>query len=104
MLYREIIAVCTQIHIKHINTVCGQNAEFAVGYIQWPVCCTDPTLVTAQERSQLIQALCYAVCAWQQQVLQRPACCTDRHVLAYTDSTDSKRKTAVVLSLDNGCR
>ena len=28
MLYREIIAVCSQIHTKHINTLCGQNAEF----------------------------------------------------------------------------
>ena len=27
MLYREIIAVCSQIHIKHINTLCGQNVE-----------------------------------------------------------------------------
>ena len=26
MLYREIMAVCSQIHTKHINTVCGQNA------------------------------------------------------------------------------
>jgi hypothetical protein len=25
MLYREIIALCTQIHTKHINTLCGQN-------------------------------------------------------------------------------
>ena len=25
MLYREIIAVCSQIHTNHINTVCGQN-------------------------------------------------------------------------------
>ena len=23
----EIIAVCSQIHTKHINTLCGQNAE-----------------------------------------------------------------------------
>jgi hypothetical protein len=23
----EIIVVCSQIHIKHINTLCGQNAE-----------------------------------------------------------------------------
>jgi len=23
--YREIIAVCSQIHTKHINTLCGQN-------------------------------------------------------------------------------
>ena len=27
MLYREIITVCSQIHTKHINTVCGQNVE-----------------------------------------------------------------------------
>ena len=27
MLYREIIAVCSQIHTKHINTVFGQNVE-----------------------------------------------------------------------------
>jgi len=28
MLYREIIAVCSQIYTKHINTLCGQNTEF----------------------------------------------------------------------------
>ena len=27
MSYREVIAVCSQIHTKHINTVCGQNVE-----------------------------------------------------------------------------
>jgi len=26
-MYREIIAVCSQIHTKHINTLCGQNVE-----------------------------------------------------------------------------
>jgi len=30
MLYREIIAVCSQIHTKHINTLCGQNVEFTL--------------------------------------------------------------------------
>ena len=25
MLYKEIIAVCSEIHTKHINTVCEQN-------------------------------------------------------------------------------
>ena len=29
MLYREIIAVCSEIHTKHINTLCGQNVDFA---------------------------------------------------------------------------
>jgi hypothetical protein len=28
MLYREIIAVCSEIRTKHINTLCGQNVEF----------------------------------------------------------------------------
>jgi len=27
MLYRELIAVCSQIHTKHINTLCGQNVD-----------------------------------------------------------------------------
>ena len=27
MLYRDIIAVRSQIHTKHINTMCGQNVE-----------------------------------------------------------------------------
>jgi len=27
MLYREIIAVCSEIHTKHINTLCGQYVE-----------------------------------------------------------------------------
>ena len=27
MLYREIIAVCSEIHTKHMITVCGQNVE-----------------------------------------------------------------------------
>ena len=27
MLYREIMAVCSEIHTKHISTLCGQNVE-----------------------------------------------------------------------------
>ena len=27
MLCMEIIAVCTQIHTKHVNILCGQNVE-----------------------------------------------------------------------------
>ena len=30
MLYREIIAVCSEIRTKHINTLCGQNVELYV--------------------------------------------------------------------------
>jgi hypothetical protein len=27
MLYGEITAVCSEIHTKHVNTLCGQNVE-----------------------------------------------------------------------------
>jgi len=27
MLYKEIIAVCSQIHTKYLNTLCEQNVE-----------------------------------------------------------------------------
>ena len=27
MLYRKIIAVCSEIHTKHKNTLCGKNVE-----------------------------------------------------------------------------
>ena len=30
MLYTEIIAVCSQIHTKHIKTLCGQNGELYI--------------------------------------------------------------------------
>jgi len=30
MVYREIIAVCSEIHTKHINTLCGQKVEISV--------------------------------------------------------------------------
>jgi len=27
MFYREIMALCSEIRTKHINTLCGQNVE-----------------------------------------------------------------------------
>jgi len=27
MVYREIVAVCSEIHTKHINKLCGQSVE-----------------------------------------------------------------------------
>ena len=27
MLYGEIIAVCSEVHTKHMNTLCGLNIE-----------------------------------------------------------------------------
>jgi len=31
MQYWEIIAVCSDIHTRHINKLCGQNVEFLNG-------------------------------------------------------------------------
>jgi hypothetical protein len=57
MLYSEIITVCSEIHTKHINTMCGQNTEcrtyravntLCLGYknqpvnaVQWNNCCSQ---------------------------------------------------------------
>jgi len=30
MLYKEIIAFCSQIHTKHIIALCGQNVELLI--------------------------------------------------------------------------
>jgi hypothetical protein len=27
MVYRKIIAICSEIHTKYINTLCGQNVQ-----------------------------------------------------------------------------
>jgi len=35
MLYREIIAVCSQIHTKHKNTVCGHSAVHIVTTLRY---------------------------------------------------------------------
>jgi hypothetical protein len=42
MLYSETIAVCSQIHTKHINTLCGENVgQLNVTppgtYSEWPL-------------------------------------------------------------------
>ena len=30
MMYREIIAVCSEMHTKPINTLCGQNLDLLI--------------------------------------------------------------------------
>jgi hypothetical protein len=44
MLHREIIAVCSQIHTKHINTPCGQN----VGLLNVKLAVYKDPVLTAQ--------------------------------------------------------
>jgi hypothetical protein len=36
MMFSEIIAVCSQIHTKHINTLRGQNVEFRDAFAKLP--------------------------------------------------------------------
>ena len=48
MLYREIIAVCSQIHTKHINTLCGQNVGFVNVKLVVRIVTTGPYAVIPQ--------------------------------------------------------
>ena len=41
MLHGEIIAVCSEIHTKHINTLYGQKVEFFYVNLT-PILCKDP--------------------------------------------------------------
>jgi len=43
MLYSEIIALCSQIHTKHINTLCGQKAELVNVKLVVHIVTTDGT-------------------------------------------------------------
>ena len=63
MLYGEIIAVCSQIHTKHINTLCGQNVEL---YIKTQSVPRSKHTVSVIQTSQLmlyreIIAVCYQI-------------------------------------------
>ena len=44
MLYREIIAVCSEIHTKHTNTQCGQNVELLNVKLAVHIVTTGPTV------------------------------------------------------------
>ena len=35
MVYRKIIAVCSQIHTKDINALCGQKVQFLGAFAKW---------------------------------------------------------------------
>jgi hypothetical protein len=45
MLFREIIAFCSQIHTKHVNKLCGQNVELLNVKLVVHVVTTDTSIV-----------------------------------------------------------
>jgi hypothetical protein len=66
MLYREIIAVCSQIHTKHINTLCGQNVECrtyrAVNTLRLSFCL--PARPSSRNNSAPIARIFMKFCMW----------------------------------------
>jgi len=46
MVYKEIIAVCSEIHTKHINALCGLNVEFVNVKLAVHIVTTGPYVVT----------------------------------------------------------
>jgi hypothetical protein len=59
MLYSEIIAVCSQIHTKHINTLCGQNVEFLNVKLVVHIVTTRLQSVPATKYSEVIMYVTY---------------------------------------------
>ena len=41
MLLKEKFAVCSQIHTKHVNTMCGQKVEFLMLKLVVPIAATE---------------------------------------------------------------
>ena len=67
MLYREVIAVCSEVHTKHINTLFGQNVEFVNvkrggTYSNHPAVCKDYSISIQLIRNKVkFQAPAYRV-------------------------------------------
>jgi len=62
MLYREIIAVCSQIHTKHTNTLCGQNLELLNVKLAVHIVTTGFQGVKYRDNFALVFRLLVAVC------------------------------------------
>jgi len=58
MLYREVIAVCSQIHTTRTNTLCGQNVEFVNVKLVVPIVTTGLQSVCFVQQQQKM-SLCY---------------------------------------------
>ena len=65
MLYSEIIAVCSQLHTKHINTMCGQNltTKEKDGYRHLPVQAPSHQTVGVGPLSLSLASICNSLAA-----------------------------------------
>ena len=61
MLYRETIAVCSHIHTKHINTLCGQNVELYIKIQSVPRCKHSVSVI--QSSQLMLHREIIAVCS-----------------------------------------
>jgi hypothetical protein len=91
MLYREIIVVCSEIHTKHINTLCGQKVELlniklvvhvvTTGLYRPNYNSTKPITVIMKEsvRSSTADLFCipHAYCVCRQQSVPTVADCAN---------------------------
>jgi hypothetical protein len=82
MLYREIIAVCSEVHTKHINTLCGQSVELLNVKLVVHIVTTGLQMVNHIYCVQTTISLCtltvwYHRLAWYLQKNQRYRCCTE---------------------------
>ena len=57
MLYREIIAVCSEIHTKHINTLCGQNVDLLNVKLAVHIVTTGLYWAKSQLKNQSVKAV-----------------------------------------------
>ena len=57
MLYREIIAVCSQIHTKHMTTLCGQNVELLNAKLVVPIVTTGVKRLNLGYNNQSVNAV-----------------------------------------------
>ena len=71
MLYREMIAVCSEIHTKHINTLCGQNVDLLnvkLAVHWWPVGIYNIYRIHASSHHIRLVSIsrlpCYTVWTW----------------------------------------
>ena len=105
MLYREIIAVCSQIHTKHKSTLCGQNKE-----------CVNVKLVVRIVTTGLQRGLIMrrTTLPWQPWKYAVNICCdpsrpghtqpTDYVCMYHTilSAKDTKRRNSVAMATETG--